>query len=318
VLLRVALVFGFELERFGKNYVPPRPKPPGQPRKSAGKRRRAGKPKWRRYQEETAGLFRELGCSVETDVSEQGARSKHDLDVSVRFTRFGLKQHWIVECKLWNRRVPKKEVLTLKSITEDLGADRGILIAERGHQSGAYEAARLTNITLTTLAELKEAARGELLALGLSAVRRREIAIRRDMQSLYDKVRLKKGERPPFPGWTKVEHKPETDGRVLSKISMTTALIESGAQKAEFGAFPIRLLRYFDENDDVIQSNDFRISDDAVAIRSNCKNLEEFVVTASNLLDILDRILRKQKMRAAEARRLKSRSRRPPAPTTSS
>jgi hypothetical protein len=116
---------------------------------------------WRRYQEETAKLFRELGCSVETDFSTQGARSKHLLDVSVRFTRFGLKQHWIVECKLWNRRVPKEKVFALKSITEDLGADRGILIAERGHQSGAHEAATQTNITLTTLAKLREAAKGE-------------------------------------------------------------------------------------------------------------------------------------------------------------
>jgi hypothetical protein len=87
---------------------------------------------WRRYQEETAKLFRELGCSVETDVSEQGVRSKHDLDVSVRFARFGVKQHWIVKCKYWSRPVPKKEVLALRHIVEDLGADRGILIAERG------------------------------------------------------------------------------------------------------------------------------------------------------------------------------------------
>jgi hypothetical protein len=55
--------------------------------------------------------------SVETDFPEQGARSQHRLDVSVRFARFGLKQHWVVECKLWNRRVSKLAVLALQKET---------------------------------------------------------------------------------------------------------------------------------------------------------------------------------------------------------
>jgi hypothetical protein len=98
--------------------VPPRPKSYGsQPRRSIGKRRRAATPKWKRYQEETVKLFRDLGCSVETDFPEQGARSQHGLDVSVRFARFGLKQHWVVECKLWNRRVSKLAVLALQKET---------------------------------------------------------------------------------------------------------------------------------------------------------------------------------------------------------
>ena len=82
---------------------------------------------WRSYQKEAARFFRELGCIVETDASVQGARARHDIDVWVRFAHFGIQQAWVIECKLWKRRVHKEKILTVKSIVEDVGADRGVL-----------------------------------------------------------------------------------------------------------------------------------------------------------------------------------------------
>jgi hypothetical protein len=52
--------------------------------------------------------------------------------------------------------IPKEKVFALRSIVEDTGADRGFLMAQSGYQSGALEAARLTNVVLTSLADLKE------------------------------------------------------------------------------------------------------------------------------------------------------------------
>jgi restriction system protein len=118
-------------------------------------------PDWKRYQSDTSELFKELGCDVETDVEVTEPRGKHLLDVSIPFSRFGLPQHWIVVCKFWNRAIPKKEVLILKSIVEDIGADRGILIAESGHQSCASASASHTNITLASLPQLREGATNE-------------------------------------------------------------------------------------------------------------------------------------------------------------
>jgi hypothetical protein len=42
----------------------------------------------------------------------------------------------------------------LREIVADIGADRGLLMAEEGFQPGAREAANLTNVLLTSLAEL--------------------------------------------------------------------------------------------------------------------------------------------------------------------
>jgi hypothetical protein len=108
---------------------------------------------WKEYQEETAAFFRRQGCSADVELKVKGVRAEHAVDVYVTFPRHGIKCTWIVECKLWRSRVPKEKVLALKSIVDDIGADRGIIISEEGFQSGAYDAARNTNITLVTSLE---------------------------------------------------------------------------------------------------------------------------------------------------------------------
>jgi hypothetical protein len=80
----------------------------------------------------------------------KGARAKHSIDVYVTFRLHGIECCWIIECKLWKKHVEKANVLILKTIVEDVGADRGIIFCENGFQSGAQDATRHTNILLVT------------------------------------------------------------------------------------------------------------------------------------------------------------------------
>lgn len=105
---------------------------------------------WREYQEEVAAFFRRQGCNAEVEKIVQGVRAKHEVDVYVTFHRSGIECTWVVECKLWKSKVPKEKVMALKSIVDDIGADRGIIVSERGFQSGALDAVRDSNITLVT------------------------------------------------------------------------------------------------------------------------------------------------------------------------
>lgn len=105
---------------------------------------------WRVYQDATADVFRRLGCNAQVDFRVTGARATHDIDVYATFLRSGICCTWVIECKLWKTRVPKEKVLALKSLIDDLGADRGIIVSEAGFQPGAQDAARGTNITLVT------------------------------------------------------------------------------------------------------------------------------------------------------------------------
>lgn len=129
---------------------------------------------WKEYQEAAASYFRELGLEAETDVTIQGVRTSHDIDVLVKSHHAGFDITWVVECKHWKEKVSKLHVLGLREIVTEVGADRGILLSESGFQSGAIEASNLTNVRLTSLAVMRGTAKAEIFAM-----RQRE---------LYDKI----------------------------------------------------------------------------------------------------------------------------------
>ncbi len=108
---------------------------------------------WREYQEKTASFFRKQGCIAEVDAKVKGARATHNIDVYISFSNHSINCNWVIECKLWKKRVPKEKVLALKTIVDDIGADKGIILSEKGFQKGAYDAARQSNITLVTSLE---------------------------------------------------------------------------------------------------------------------------------------------------------------------
>ena len=111
---------------------------------------------WSRYQDEAAEFFRLLGLEADTNQQVPGARTTHNVDVVVRSRHAGFELLWLVECKYWKTRITKEKVLALRTIVDDTGADRGLMLAESGFQSGALEAAYNANVMLTSLGDLKE------------------------------------------------------------------------------------------------------------------------------------------------------------------
>lgn len=122
---------------------------------------------WKQYQQEAAEFFRSLGLFAEVDETLQGVRTKHDIDVAVRSKHVGFEVLWLVECKHWKTRVSKLHVLGLREIVNDVGADRGIILCEAGFQSGAIEAANLTNVQVSSLATLSLETKSDVLAMRL-------------------------------------------------------------------------------------------------------------------------------------------------------
>jgi hypothetical protein len=110
---------------------------------------------WKKYEQDAAAFFTSLGLKAEIETTIQGARTKHAIDVLVTGTYQTLPLKWIVECKCWKTNVPKEKVLALQATTQDVGADKGILLSETGFQSGAIRACKNTNITLTSLEDLR-------------------------------------------------------------------------------------------------------------------------------------------------------------------
>ena len=151
---------------------------------------------WKEYQEEAADFFRSLGLKAETDVTLEGVRTTHDVDVYVTIDVAGFDVHWVVECKHWKDAVNKLHVMALREIVADLGADRGIILCEAGFQSGAVDAANLTNVQVTSLADLSASSKEAVHAMRLRELFDRTEACRDRYWDLPKDLRIDSGLRP--------------------------------------------------------------------------------------------------------------------------
>ncbi len=111
---------------------------------------------WYNFQEEISDYFNSIGADAKTNQTIQGVRTKHDIDVLVKTKFLGEDVVWIIEAKDWQTNIPKEKVLALRTIVDDIGADRGFIISQKGFQKGAYEASENSNVKLKTFDELKK------------------------------------------------------------------------------------------------------------------------------------------------------------------
>ncbi|MGO0578033.1 restriction endonuclease [Ornithinimicrobium panacihumi] len=186
---------------------------------------------WQDYQESAAALFRSVGLEATTDERLDGVRGAHDVDVVVRSRLAGLEQLWVVECKWRRRRVEKLHVTALAEIVRDVGADRGVLLSEVGFQAGAVRMAHKSNVTLTSLAELREEAAEELLMVRLGECRLR-LAHLRERLGTVGRVRRHGGTA------LSVSYR-ETQGRWgFVKLHAAVSIAEEGLRRAEMGRWP--------------------------------------------------------------------------------
>jgi hypothetical protein len=151
---------------------------------------------WSDYQDEAACFFRTLGLAAETNVTLQGSRTSHDVDVVVTSDHVGFQIKWLVECKHWQDRVSKLHVLGLRQIVIDVGADRGIMLCEAGFQSGAFESATLTNVTLTSLSAFQSTASGQIQAMRARDLFDRTAHCRERYWKIAKPTRIQCGLRP--------------------------------------------------------------------------------------------------------------------------
>jgi len=189
-------------------------------------------PKWKEYQEESAAFFRSLGLEATTDEHLDGVRGGHDVDVVVRSRSVGVEQLWVVECKRWKRRVNKVHVSALAEIVRNVGADRGLLLSEKGFQAGAGQVAYRSNITLTSLSALREDSQDERLALQLGKQRVRLTLLRERLGKIGH--REQRGS-----GFFHVSFRHSPAGRWGHlQLHAAVAIAEDGLQRAEIGRWP--------------------------------------------------------------------------------
>lgn len=204
------------------------------------------KPEWYQFQEKICTHFNSIGTRAETNVTIQGVRTNHDIDILVKVKFLGQDLLWIVEAKRWNSKINKLHVLGLRTIVNDVGADKGFIISEKGYQSGAVEAAKNSNIKLTSLSELmietKELVQSEIL----KSYKKRLILIEHRYWSHDKKIRIKYDLRGEI--W---DYSINFSGH---NILMTAHL---AIKAAEHNEYPIDLETYMTEKAGVLIANNF-------------------------------------------------------------
>lgn len=128
---------------------------------------------WFIYQERICEHLNQLGFNASTNKTIQGVRTKHDLDIYAEIFIAGQKVIWVIEAKYWNKKVSKLHVLALRSIIDDIGADKGFIISKKGFQKGALEANKNTDINLITFDEFISQTIDETYYYQLSFVKER-------------------------------------------------------------------------------------------------------------------------------------------------
>ncbi|MGQ4620033.1 restriction endonuclease [Nocardia sp. R7R-8] len=186
---------------------------------------------WKNYEDETAEFYRSLGLDTRTGEQLVGSRGTHKIDVTVRGLKAGIRFLWIVECKHWRRRVSKEKVAALSAIAQDVGADRGILLSESGFQSGAPRMAQNSNITLTSLSELRLDTESERREYQTSTVRKRCEILQTEVDAIWSN-----------PGWPSDEKEfhfscPRSQHYWHAQINV----IEESAKQAVGGFWPVRI-----------------------------------------------------------------------------
>ncbi|MFF7146351.1 restriction endonuclease [Streptomyces nodosus] len=141
---------------------------------------------WEEYQIKVSDILSEFGFATKVEEVIEGARGRHEIDVTARIRYAGIDQLWIVECKKWKRPVPKERVLAFSSIVDDVGADRGLIFAEGGFQAGAVRASRNSSITLTNLTDFVSNSANELSSIKVSDLARRIAELENKFHSIWD------------------------------------------------------------------------------------------------------------------------------------
>lgn len=197
---------------------------------------------WHKYQSQTAAVFSDLGCSVSVDAEVAGARAVHRVDVLVQFTRWGLPQIWVVECKHQGRRVPKSAVEALKSIVLDTGADKGFLISESGFQPAAVAAAGLTNISLLSLSKLQTDSASDVQEHLLSRLELEVLSLLKVLKGLQVELERSENDGSLF---VKFGVRPGVDGRSAASGVGSLSFLVSAMQGVRIGEFANVIPRSF-------------------------------------------------------------------------
>ncbi len=114
---------------------------------------------WQSYEETVKDIYATLGKSRGVEIEGWGPTCKirgksgvdHQVDVLSTFSDGVHKYRTAIECKYWNKKVPKDVIAKLVSIIQDASIDKGVVVSKMGFTDDAKSLAEFNNIGLVEL-----------------------------------------------------------------------------------------------------------------------------------------------------------------------
>ena len=115
-------------------------------------------PSPKEFEEEVKKILDALGTKLREYRSAHrekvdGADGEYEIDITVRFSALGVDYLTLIECKRHAARVKREDIHVLWAKMQSVGAQKGIVFATTGFQSGALEFAKAHGIALVTIAD---------------------------------------------------------------------------------------------------------------------------------------------------------------------
>lgn len=114
---------------------------------------------WTDLQDKVAYILKSCGYFVESPKKIQSVRGNVEIDVYANNSDIMIA----CECKYWESNVPQNVIFAFRTVVEDIGANKGIIIAKKGFQRGAYNSIQNTNIELKSWEEFLKQYRDKYL-----------------------------------------------------------------------------------------------------------------------------------------------------------
>lgn len=115
-------------------------------------------PKWRRFEKLVEAIHRAQFdyATVQYDEKIRGRRSGRlrQADITVRIQHLYYSILIAIECKDHKNAIKAESVEAFRTKLDDIGADRGVMVASNDYQKGAVEVANAYGIDLFTLSEI--------------------------------------------------------------------------------------------------------------------------------------------------------------------
>jgi len=105
---------------------------------------------WKDLQNKIGIILTQCNFKVEIEKKVSSTRSLIEIDVYAEEIIDNRKYLVLCECKMWNSNIPQLYIHGLRTVVNDIGANKGYIISTSNFQRGAKDSAEHTNIELLT------------------------------------------------------------------------------------------------------------------------------------------------------------------------